>query len=568
MNDKIQLKRGTLANWLKADPVLADGEMALVATNPATPNVYDQYKVGGGSKKFSELPYQGLPCLQELGASTTSPLSQKAITDWINKGYQFRGVATPSTNPGTPDGPIFYFATKAGTYPNFGNITVKANQIVALCNIDGSWESYEIARNTIAMDLSRELYGALFDKYNKFTLIGDSISTFAGYIPSNYIAHYPKGKIDSVDKTYWFSLAQKLGCAVQNLSSGGSTVTNKSSLSLPKRAPLVDSDSDLIIIALGANDTNTESNEELNYSKELSDYDESIFTEAYIKGLRIILENNPNSDVLLITMDKPGRNPNNAVATKAIAEHYGVMYLDIRGTYDGELHPDNDTTDDGSEMLNIADAVVDSLISNNNKNGLRNTVAKIRNQISGHIGTYISECKSYKLDNPILLTHDNRLFSADSITIATNEYEFQSVDWYFNYPAIGERIKLTITDRVNGNDAIASFRFYDCEFDGSKVDDSHIITDKTITETGSISLEVPANTKCVVVIFHAAFGTGLAEGTKVVFSDIKIEYETVDVTYVDSKEFVSVKTDAEGKILEGIKMMAPKFLEERLSLLP
>ena len=81
MNDKIQLKRGTLANWLKADPVLMDGEMALVATNPATPNVYDQYKVGGGSKKFSELPYQGLPCLQELGASTTSPLSQKAVSD-------------------------------------------------------------------------------------------------------------------------------------------------------------------------------------------------------------------------------------------------------------------------------------------------------------------------------------------------------------------------------------------------------------------------------------------------------------------------------------------------------
>ena len=25
------------------------------------------------------------------------------------------GIATPSTNPGTPDGPQFYFATQAGT---------------------------------------------------------------------------------------------------------------------------------------------------------------------------------------------------------------------------------------------------------------------------------------------------------------------------------------------------------------------------------------------------------------------------------------------------------------------
>ena len=81
MNDKIQLKRGTLANWLKVDPILLDGEMALVATDASKPTVYDQYKVGGGSKKFSELPYQGLPCLQELADSTTSPLSKKAITD-------------------------------------------------------------------------------------------------------------------------------------------------------------------------------------------------------------------------------------------------------------------------------------------------------------------------------------------------------------------------------------------------------------------------------------------------------------------------------------------------------
>lgn len=48
MATKIQHRRDTEANWLKADPVLMDGEMALVATNPATPNVYDQYKVGGG----------------------------------------------------------------------------------------------------------------------------------------------------------------------------------------------------------------------------------------------------------------------------------------------------------------------------------------------------------------------------------------------------------------------------------------------------------------------------------------------------------------------------------------
>ena len=83
MNDKIQLKRGTLANWLKADPVLMDGEMALVATNASKPTVYDSKKVGDGIHKFSELEMLGYDCLQELGDSRQFPMSQKAVTSLI-----------------------------------------------------------------------------------------------------------------------------------------------------------------------------------------------------------------------------------------------------------------------------------------------------------------------------------------------------------------------------------------------------------------------------------------------------------------------------------------------------
>ena len=58
MNDKIQLKRGTLANWLKADPVLMDGEMALVATDASKPTVYD-------SKRWEteHISFRNLKCL-------------------------------------------------------------------------------------------------------------------------------------------------------------------------------------------------------------------------------------------------------------------------------------------------------------------------------------------------------------------------------------------------------------------------------------------------------------------------------------------------------------------------
>ena len=44
-------------------------------------------RLGGGAKKFSELPYQGLPCLQELGTSTTSPISQYAASAATNPAF-------------------------------------------------------------------------------------------------------------------------------------------------------------------------------------------------------------------------------------------------------------------------------------------------------------------------------------------------------------------------------------------------------------------------------------------------------------------------------------------------
>ena len=67
-------------------------------------------------------------------------------------GYLYVGVAIPTTDPGTPDGKVVYFANTAGTYTHFNNITVEANKVVALYNINGSWESHEIANINITTD--------------------------------------------------------------------------------------------------------------------------------------------------------------------------------------------------------------------------------------------------------------------------------------------------------------------------------------------------------------------------------------------------------------------------------
>lgn len=61
------------------------------------------------------------------------------IFNSISKNATFAGIATPITNPGIPDGPVFYFAIDAGTYINFGGIIVGAEETAILRWDNGTW---------------------------------------------------------------------------------------------------------------------------------------------------------------------------------------------------------------------------------------------------------------------------------------------------------------------------------------------------------------------------------------------------------------------------------------------
>lgn len=60
-----------------------------------------------------------------------------AIINSLGAGYQFAGIAVPSTNPGTPDQNVFYLAGDAGEYSNFG-LSVATNEL-AVFVYNGSW---------------------------------------------------------------------------------------------------------------------------------------------------------------------------------------------------------------------------------------------------------------------------------------------------------------------------------------------------------------------------------------------------------------------------------------------
>ena len=56
------------------------------------------------------------------------------IVSSIGENATFANIATPSTNPGTPDGPVFYLATQSGTYSNFGGAIVENEAAILLYN--------------------------------------------------------------------------------------------------------------------------------------------------------------------------------------------------------------------------------------------------------------------------------------------------------------------------------------------------------------------------------------------------------------------------------------------------
>lgn len=76
---------------------------------------------------------------QEFGTEAGTVISQKFITEWVNKGYQFRGVATPTINPGTPNGPVFYLTTTSGVYSNFGGLEVLDGEAVIFEWDNSTW---------------------------------------------------------------------------------------------------------------------------------------------------------------------------------------------------------------------------------------------------------------------------------------------------------------------------------------------------------------------------------------------------------------------------------------------
>lgn len=99
----------------------------------------------------------------------TGNLLQQQLLAMVNSlgvGYQYVGIATPATNPGTPDQNVFYLASTAGTYTNFGGL-VLADGEIAILKYNGAWSKDSTGAASLEMvnQLGQELGEISFQLY-------------------------------------------------------------------------------------------------------------------------------------------------------------------------------------------------------------------------------------------------------------------------------------------------------------------------------------------------------------------------------------------------------------------
>lgn len=74
------------------------------------------------------------------------------IVSTVGANRTFVGIANENTNPGTPDGNVFYIAYKAGNYVNFqsgaSNLTVKPGELAILYNGTNNWGKFVIGMSS------------------------------------------------------------------------------------------------------------------------------------------------------------------------------------------------------------------------------------------------------------------------------------------------------------------------------------------------------------------------------------------------------------------------------------
>lgn len=193
---------------------------------------------------------------------------------------------------------------------------------------------------------------------NNLLIIGDSYSTFKGYIPEGYSFYYDDTEsrgldVRHVEETWWHKLLNVTGSKLAlNNSWSGSTVcytaydkrdcSQDSSFifrfrEIIKSGFLESSDIDTVILFGGTNDS--WANSPLGKAK-LSDFDESdlyYVLPAICYFIKLVKESLPNSNILYVINNS--LKPEIVDTIKTASDHFGIEYVELKNIDKKNGHP-------------------------------------------------------------------------------------------------------------------------------------------------------------------------------------------------------------------------------------
>ena len=238
-----------------------------------------------------------------------------------------------------------------------GTIAVEAEQFSATLSVDQPLYLQAGYVKHIQVDLAMAEVTSKIVKHFPYRLgiLGDSISTFGGIIPSSHRAYYPTtnavcADVDAWTKTYWGHLINDYWHCELDVNSSWSGSCVAAGDPTVVRTPFVErldlfKNPDTIILFGGTNDCQPARQialGEFDYTsapEALNKY--ARFRESYIWVIRTLQAKFPEAQIICILGNHIDGEYGNSV--KEIATHFGLPLIDFRGdtqvTVYSELHP-------------------------------------------------------------------------------------------------------------------------------------------------------------------------------------------------------------------------------------
>lgn len=376
-----------VGGWDKTAGILAASSTnSQFSFNHATS--YVKFKVADASTDFVKLTIQSIAG-EPLAAIETAILYEDDNTISVSSYSDPSDNVTLSTSDNLPfENGTYYIAMMPGTYTaglRFlfenaqgevvtksveGSHTVRPGDVVVIGTV-GELPFKENVNSAIEHFVGLQV--PLFAT-TKISLLGDSISTYEGYLPpyfeSNDAAYYPTGTVTSVTQQYWYKLIyDKLSDAALDVNNSwrGTTVVwrNHSDFVGKDYCARVEKyglgDPDVVIINGGTNDCTKYSAQYSTYPnqykanmypgysgmspdlptdaefeavyelaeaadtwEEIVALEDGYFIHAYVKLLNMIRFRYPDAKVVMIIGDSFTKRAQQAILK--IAEHYGSLY--------------------------------------------------------------------------------------------------------------------------------------------------------------------------------------------------------------------------------------------------